>query len=287
MNHLAALQAELNAQTRDDWLRFGRHRRAVTDLLVGGPSLAEGRLCVLGAGNTNDVDLSILTQVFREVHLVDLDFDAMRQGLERQGASDNPSVVCHGGVDVTGVLDIMAGWSPTTPITDADLAACKEAPLQSVARNLPAPFDVAASSCLLSQLIFGIVRTAGEEHPRFIEAVQATRLGHLRLLADLVTPGGSGVLVTDVVSSDSFPPLAITPEEQLPVVLTELIRQRNFFHGLNPAVVLEVMRTDPSLAEQITVRESAPPWLWDLGARVYAVWETSFIKRAHAGPSSS
>ena len=87
---------------------------------------------------------------------------------------------------MTGMLDVVAGWSPTAPITDADLAACQEVPLQTIPQTLPGPFDLVASTCLLSQLIFGIVRTAGAEHPRFIEAVQATRLGHLRLLAGLV-----------------------------------------------------------------------------------------------------
>jgi hypothetical protein len=182
------------------------------------------------------------------------------------------------------VVDLLAVWSPQAPMRDEELAACAAAPLRRVCPSLPGPFDVVASTCLLSQLINGIVRTAGEAHPRFLQAIQAVRAGHLRLLADLVAPEGVGVLVCDVVSSESFPGLASAQAEWLPALLAALIRQRNFFHGVNPAVVAEFLRTDPVVGPQVAALECIPPWLWDLGPRVYLVHALRFQK--HPGPAS-
>jgi hypothetical protein len=132
---------------------------------------------------------------------------------------------------------------------------------------------------LLSQLVGCVVRTAGESHPRFLEALRAVRAGHLRLLADLVAPGGAGVLIADVVSSDTAPALASAQERLLPGLLAGLIQQRNFFHGVNPAVLGSFFRTDPVVAEQVTDLEGVPPWLWDFGPRVYLVCAVTFRKR--------
>jgi len=53
------------------------------------------------------------------------------------------------------------------------------------------PYKVAlkvASTCVLSQLIEVVIQSVGVAHPRFLELVQAVRIGHLRLLMHLVAP---------------------------------------------------------------------------------------------------
>jgi hypothetical protein len=235
---------------------------------------------VLGAGNCNDLDLPALLGAYRAVHLVDLDGEALAAGVARQGLAGHPAVRLHEGLDLTGVLGRLSAWSPGSAIPEGELAACAEAPLREVRPALPGPFEVATSVCLLSQLLNGVVRTAGEKHPRFLEALRAVRAGHLRLLADLVAPGGTGALVTDVVSSDSFPALAAAPERLLPALLGQLVRERNFFHGVNPAVLASVFENDPAVAPQVTGLEWALPWLWDFGPRVYLVCACTFRKRA-------
>jgi hypothetical protein len=236
MNPLAKIQAEYNRGSLFGWQVFAGHRQRVTELLGRGATPGS-RLCVLGAGNANDLDLAALMQAYREVHLVDLDADAMARGAARQGVADNPGLHRHGGIDLTGALDALAALSPASAVGDDAVAACAEEPVRSLSPALPGPFDVAASTCLLSQLIAGVVQTVGEGHPRFLDLVQALRLGHLRLLTHLVAPGGLGLLITDIVSSDSFPALPSVAEEALPGVLAQLVRGRNFFHGLNPAVL--------------------------------------------------
>ena len=69
MDDPRARQGQFNAESFDQWAGFADHRRRVSGLLATGP----GRLCVLGAGNANDLDLATLLEVHREVHLVDLD----------------------------------------------------------------------------------------------------------------------------------------------------------------------------------------------------------------------
>ena len=72
MNPLIRQQLDLNQSTRTYWESFGFHRGRITELLAG-PSNGRGRLCILGAGNCNDLDLTKLLEVFEQVVFVDLD----------------------------------------------------------------------------------------------------------------------------------------------------------------------------------------------------------------------
>ena len=171
-----------------------------------------------------------------ELHLVDLDAHALAQGVARQGLAENEALHLYGNIDVTGQLAAMGTWA-SGAILDSDLEACIARPVEVISAIVPGRFDVVASCCLLSQLIGAVVDTAGEGHPRFRELVQAVRLGHLRLLMHLVAPGGRGVLITDLVSSTTAPPLAATAQDRLPHLLGGLIEAGNFFDGVNPAVI--------------------------------------------------
>ncbi len=272
MNPLIESQYANNRETKDGWRPYQAHRHRVTEHLRDGKTPEGARLCVLGAGNCNDLDLGALRAGYHEVHLVDLDAAALADGVARQGLTADAGVYCHGGVDVTGVLDRLAGWSAGRVIEAEDLAACAEEPLRRVAPALPGPFTVAASTCLLSQLISAVVQAVGASHPCFLPLLQAVRAGHLRLLSRLAAHGGYGVLITDVVSSQTVPTLATVPENALESTLVELIRQGNFFHGLNPFALTAAFRTDPVVSAQATDVQALRPWRWDLGPRLYAVW---------------
>jgi len=278
MSGFVRQQLELNAGTRNSWDLFRGHRQKVTGLLRAGSAPGPARLCVLGAGNCNDLDLPTLLGVYKEVHLADVDAEALLQGTVRQQLGDSPAVQRHGGIDLSGAYDILAAWSPQNAIPDPDLARCRDEPVRRVAPALPGPFECVASTALLTQLIKCAVATVGETHPRFLEVVQAIRAGHLRLLTHLVAPGGTGVLITDIVSSDTFPGLGSVPEDSLAGVLARLIQDRNFFHGVNPAVLAAFFSTDPIVAPQVERMEFIKPWLWDLGPRVYVVCSLKFRK---------
>jgi hypothetical protein len=265
-------QAAFNSESRGQWGGFAGHRRKVSTLLGAGAEPGRARLCILGAGNCNDLDLPALLAAHREVHLVDLDPVALARGAARQGVSEHPSLHRLGGVDVTGMLDAIATWSPRTDIQAGDLSALAEWPARRVAPALPGPYDLVASTCLLSPLIGNAFHAVGPGHPRFMALVRAIRLGHLRLLTQLAAPGGTAILITDVVSSDTFPTLGSLPDSSLAGLLPRLAREGNFFHGLNPEDLPPIFRRDPVLNSRVSGLESIPPWRWNLHSRVYLVW---------------
>ena len=260
MNTPKARQAAFNASSSGQWEGFSGHRQAVTSLL----GLGGGRLCVLGAGNANDLDLPALLTAYREVHLVDLDAEALTRGAERQGVLDRPSLYLHGGVDLSALLDVIGTWTPLTSIVPADLDALAAWPAGRVAGVLPGPFERVASTCLLSPLIGNAFHALGESHTAFPLVVRAIRIGHLRLLTQLVAPGGEAVLITDVASTDVVPDRAGQTVE------------RRFFHGVDPAVILATYRDDPYLASRVTKLERLNPWRWNLHRRGYLVWAVRY-----------
>src|SRR5688500_2807655 len=103
MNYrLVEEQIRLNRITRDGWSRYSSHREHLTRLLTK-KDFPGGRLLVLGAGNCNDLDLQGLLRSFSELHLVDIDAEALDWGVNEQGLSGNEQIVLHGGLDVTGI----------------------------------------------------------------------------------------------------------------------------------------------------------------------------------------
>lgn len=276
MNSLIQHQIAFNLSSSNSWDAFASHRSQVTWLLKHGAN--SSRLCILGAGNCNDLDLTTLLQAHPEIHLVDIDVDALTQGVAKQNLTDHDHIHLHGGIDVTGMIDPMSHWSPNVTLSEADVAACIDAPTHCF-EQLPGPFEVVASTCLLSQLIKSIVDTIGENHPQFVEVMQAIRLGHLRLLLKLMNSGGLGVLITDVVSSDSYPRLASVPAQNLSQVLVQLVRQGNCFHGVNPAAIVNLFRQDPVFNQQVASLEPVGPWRWNFGPRHYVVIAVKFQKR--------
>jgi hypothetical protein len=282
MNPLAASQVALNKETLGDWDVFAAHRRRLMGLLnkERPPAGSRQRLCVLGAGNCNDLDLALLRQRYAQIDLLDLDGAALSAGVGRQGFSQAPALNLHGNVDLSGLLDRMAGWSAHTVIADAELEACRTEPTRTIGCLLPdASFDAVVSTCLLSQLIDSVVDAVGIGHSRVHDLVAAVRAGHLRLLMHLLAPGGHGFLVTDLVSSDTAPMLASVPQEGVPALTAQLIAAGNHFLGVAPAQLTAALQTDPMLVAQLRELDYARPWLWTLGPRLYAVYAIRMQKR--------
>jgi hypothetical protein len=98
----------------------------------------------------------------------------------------------------------------------------------------------------------------------------------LEVLVELLEPGGTGLLVTDVVSSETLPPLGSTPDEALPALLAQCLASRNFFSGTNPAPILDCLRRNSWFAARIESAEPISPWKWDLGPRWYIVYAIRF-----------
>ena len=276
MNRLTTLQIERNKATQSNWSRAERHRWRVTSQILAGAPVKDGRLCVLGAGNCNELDLRLFINRFAELHLVDIDGDALASAVDRQGLSDCRSIHLHGGIDVTGIWGRLAECSPDRPADDANLAGILEEAKSFTLPNLPGPFSAVASVCVLSQLIEGAAQAVGEQHSRFLELVQAIRRTHFELLVNLTAVGGHGLLVSDFVSSATAPELLTVVDDDMPDLTAQLINARNFFTGLNPVIAMDELQNDPAFASRVAKCQLSRPWRWDAGPRVYAVAAVRF-----------
>jgi hypothetical protein len=266
VNPLTRKQFELNQTSSGDWKSFAGHRDRVTELLGNGAN-GDGRLCILGAGNCNDLDLPAIAAAFEQVVLVDLDKEAMLRGMISQPLQVADRLRCLGETDITGVLSRIAMWLPSTQLQPDDLFALA-AGAQTSDWPVAPHFDVVASTCLLSQLIGSLSLTLTDRHPQFLDAVKAIRTGHLWTMASLLRPGGRAALIIDVVSSDTLPELTMTSDADAPRLVDAAIKAGNFFTGLNPAVIHGFIKSSPMFENVAFV----PPWIWHCGPRAYAVY---------------
>ena len=231
-----------------------------------------GRLCVVGAGNGNDLDLAALLGTYREVHLVDIDGAALNFAARSQDVTGHPALHLHGGIDVTGVLDTKGiWWHRGTTIEESDLGALAGRPAGRVAQGLPGGFDLVASTCLLSQLMESAGHALGADHPSFGKVERAIRIGHFRLLARLVAPGGSMVVISEVAASDVLPTLEKVPEEELLALMVRLGRANQHFRWVHPAQLEAVARADPEIRSRVAGVEWVRPWRWTLHGLTYLV----------------
>jgi hypothetical protein len=276
-----------NQETSGNWELFASHRQRVTELLVRAGAETPGpqrRLTVLGAGNSNDLDLIGLRAAFASVCLVDWDAAALSEGLARQGFNGDSGVRTVGEVDLAGVAEATRDWPRNAPPSNEQIEQAIVA-ARSALTIEPESCEVAASVGLLSQIIDGVVRSAGCDHvpmshPRMLELIQALRYRHLEILTELLVPGGWGVLICDFVSSETAPQIVSAEDFALPALLGELIARGNFFTGLNPAVIHSLLTTHDSFRRRIDQVAVLLPWTWNLGPRWYAVFAIRFRRRA-------
>jgi hypothetical protein len=257
VNRLFDTVRESNRQGRDGWERFGPHRARVQALLSRHANESSS-LGILGAGNLNDVVVVDLLKGFAQIDLVDLDPVTVLRSLRRHGVDARERCVVHGPIDLTGVLDELALASPAgSPGADDLLASIQGAPC-----GVPGgPFDVTASTCVLTQLLQSVVDSAlpRGDVPR---VALALRDKHLRDLVALTRPGGELILITDVVSTTSAPRLLHTPEARLGREMATLVEGFNFFTGTNPYRILALLEEDPRFRREVTGARLVDPWLW-------------------------
>jgi hypothetical protein len=276
MDRLGRRQVAINATSRNQWEAFAEHRRCLTAALGREVLGRESRLCVLGAGNANDLDLTALLSVHREVHLVDIDSGALSSGAQRQGVAKRPRLRLHGGVDVTATLGFMSDWTPNSELGPADFEAMAAWPASRTAVVLPGGFDRVASTCMLSQILETAAHSLGTDHRQLADARAALLTGHLRLLARLAAPGGEGVLVAEVTSSEMLAELPALATEALAALLAELGRNGNHYRGVHPRQLLSALRSDTSLRPLIARAGPLVPWRWRLHDTTYFVCAIRF-----------
>lgn len=202
------------------------HRARVTDLVgqIARSLPNASRLCVLGAGNVNDLDLSRVLTDCAELHLVDIDGEAMERGVQRQGMAGEARIVIH------GQQDLRRPWSHGLG------------------------FDIVLSAGMLSQLVDQARLTCSGG---LVEVLDA-RDQHLAALVNLTRDAGKAILVTDVVSSMTVPGLEDATAAELAELLPRLIADSNFFTGCNPAALVNVFHT----IDRVASVSATTPWIW-------------------------
>ncbi len=265
---LADEQSRRNAAARERRRLYESHRAKLSALILR-DELARGSVCLLGAGNANDVELAAIARCYERVHLVDLDTAALGFAIEALAPDEQNRIALHGGTDVTGILPELERWTRTPPAAGELARVLARAAEPAI--ELPQS-DLVVSCTLLSQLVELAKLALGEADPRLLELVLALRLGHLRLLARTARPGGRAILVTDVVASDTVPGLDRVLEPELGDLLLQLVQKRNFFTGANPFAIAEVCKTDPELKSALATLRLHRPWRWQFAAdRSYLV----------------
>jgi len=256
---------------------FAGHRERLTGLVLRAAPGDGARLCVLGAGNCLDLELEALSARYREIHLVDLDDEALRAAYARQPDAVRAKLSLHAPVDISGLFERLERWAGGS-VTPDDLMSLPVAVPSELARRLPVPFDVVLSSCLLTQIQLTLYRVLTERHPLFEPLRELVGLSHLRALASLVAKGGRAILATDVASTvDGSLDLASLgdPREALRKTLDE----GRAIDVADPRHIAWLATVDPMLARIIRVSEAGETWFWHNGPdRVFLVYAIDLFR---------
>jgi len=252
---------------------YTNHRQHLTQQLVRAASSGStDSICILGAGNCNDVDLDALLQHYREVHLVDLDAAALEQARARIPEPHRDRTHCHAPVDLSGMLPHLDRWQ-RFQLTPEELIRHPEATAQALSKLLGTAFDVVASACLITQMQLAVLQSLGENH-RFFHAIRHTlSVTHLRTLAALTRPGGHVVFASDLVASDHLPLADDASAADLKRLFDGATRQGNAMYVAHPDVLGAILRDDPLLKRELHPEPIHDVWLWQQGpARRFLVY---------------
>lgn len=275
-----AIVRESNRQGLDGWDRYAGHRDRLMRILTAAAG-SRSSLCVLGAGNLNDLHLDRLLRSYAQVNLVDLDIGAVHAAIARHGLDRSAAVRVHGPVDLSGILDRL-------PTTDrggdtAEVLCGVLARHQCVVKGQS--FDVTVSAGLLTQLLQSVVDSSLQPC-EVVPVSLGLRDKHLTDLVRLTRPGGMFVLVSDVVSTTSAPRLLDAGPADLEQRLAELVAERNFFTGTNPYRIVALLEEDERFRGLVTGVRLLQPWLWKVTADRQHLTVAVLARRTARGPVS-
>ena len=258
-NFMLARERERNQSTRGGFDAYAAHRAEQMATLDG---LRGQRLAVLGAGNGNDLELSELASAFDELHLFDIDADALERALAGQSRAVQLKSKTHVH-DLTGVAALLEDWraSPPEPLAAQVSAWTKLCELLTDVGQ----FDAVVSTCLLSQVAINLRDFFGLT-PALNSALFAAIAGHVMLATSLTRPGGTLVVISDCIT-DQYP---IHDEARargaLPAIF-HLAAQGAAFPGTDPELIESLVKS-PEFPRPELVRG----WIWDLSPQSYLVY---------------
>jgi hypothetical protein len=269
------------SESLSHWDLSESHRGIVTELVCSEAPPHDGRLCILGAGQCNEIDLGLLLEKFSRITLVDLDPASLQAGVAQQKLAGDPRVELIGGIDLADNKRLLERHS-REPSQELFANILQRSAIPSISRL--DKYDVVASICILSQLLGKVVACVEDRDEKFIELLKTVRRSHLNIIFNALNKGGTGILVTDFVSSDSLPDLLETTDLEL--TITTAIESNNYFHGLNPHQVARVL-TESDFKQRLQTLDVTAPWRWVTALRVYACFALVFNVREGDDPDGA
>jgi hypothetical protein len=270
-SRVVVYQAAVNRNVAKNRRWYAGHRARVSALL--GEASRGGELCVLGAGNGSDLDLPALAKRFSAIHLVDLDGEALERCRAGARAGLRERLVLHAGVDLSGFTAHLDGWGDAFPAA-AELGAAAQPAIHGILRALGRTFDVVASTCALSQLAVPYHRAWILPARKWAELHATITAVHLATIAGAAQPGGTGILIFDVLSSRTEPGLRALADE--PESLEAFLdARRGPPLEPDPASLLARMET---LGRLVARPRLTAPWLWNIGAETQLVYGLVFAR---------
>lgn len=275
LSDVTSEQRRLNRSTANAAHRFALHRSHLTAQVLAAAERG-ARVMIVGAGNCNDLDLEALATHASQIHLVDLDEEAIVAARHRVPPALAQRVALHGGIDVTGALGWLGGCQRRR-LHGEDYERIAGVCIEQVLQALPAPVDAVVSSCLLSQLMDSLRRQLGPQHPDLLPAARVLMVAHLRLLAAVLVRGGQAVLASDTASSEQLPLRELVAAKGGLEALKAVVEAGLCFTGTSAPFAVEILQTDEVLSERVADVALAAPWLWTISeARSYLVYALRF-----------
>ena len=275
--------ADLNRRLAGSRQRYHEHRQQVMALALGAqatPAAAEpaGEIVIFGAGNGSDLDLPRLLETFREIHLVDLDGEAVERARQELPAAQRARVIPRAPVDLSGFMSHLDEWGESLP-DDATLGRTAFAAARAIVAALGRDFDVALSTGALSQLIVPFHRAWISSQASWERLDAAIVAVHLATLVLSTRAGGRGVLAFDVLSSKDAPALLAlagrSSSELQAAIDAQALAAGNITLHPQPMTLLSQLQF-PGMASMVQEPQLTSPWLWDLGDALQLVYALHF-----------
>jgi hypothetical protein len=251
------------------------HRQRLMSLIA---QLPDGEaLCVFAAGNADELELERLTRHFREVHLVDLDGDALTRARDRQAAAARAKIVLHEGVDASGLLEHLDAWGDRFP-ERAELARVATEAAQTLVHGLGATFPAVISLGALNRFALPFQRAWLASRSHWAALLSTIRAIHLATLAGAARSGGRCLLTFDVASSRELPALA-EQRHRAPDELSEFVHEALGAGDLHlrpdPGTLIEQLAS-PGMRSLVSEPRLSEPWLRHRAAEAELVYGVIF-----------
>jgi hypothetical protein len=275
-------QGRVNGNVAQNREWYAGHRAQVTTI-VGAPGRG-GDLCVLGAGNGSDLDLAALAERFASLHLVDIDGEALERCRAGAPATLRERLVLHPGVDLSGFAQRLDEWGEAFP-SEADLGRAAQPAIHGILNEilgqLGRSFDVVVSTCVLSQLAVPYHRAWILPASDWANLHAAVTAVHLMTLAGATKPGGTGILIFDVLSSKDAPALRTLDGAPLEDVAAFAARHAAEGGPVDPDPA-DLLARLTSMDRLFEAPRLLAPWAWNIGAETQLVYALVF--RRTGGP---